>query len=75
MYVQSPSNMLAVLITFHGDPPYIYSRRRYVFMPQRILRLDDAACLFRDYPRERVTRLVNMNLLDARGARVPLQVL
>jgi hypothetical protein len=30
----------------------------------RSLRLDNAPRLFRDYPRERVARLVNMNLFD-----------
>jgi hypothetical protein len=41
-------------------------------MPQCILRLDDASCLFGDYPRERMTGLMNMNLLDACGARIAL---
>ena len=64
-----------MLITLHCDPTYVHSRRRQVLVSQRILRLNDAAGLFRDYSRERVARLVNMNLTDASGARLTLQVL
>ena len=63
-----------MLITLHGNPPYIHARRRQVLVPQRILRLDDATSLFRNYSRECMTSLVNMNLLNARGVSVALQV-
>ncbi len=66
--------MLAMLIALDSDPAYVDPRRRKVLMPQRILSLDDAAGLFGDYPRERMTGLVNMNFLYPCGARVALQV-
>ena len=74
MDVQPSSNLPAMLIAFHCYPTYVDAGRRQILMSQRILRLHDAAGLFGDYPRERVARLVNMNLLDSSGARIPLQV-
>jgi hypothetical protein len=72
--IQACCNLPAVLITLHGNPTDVHSRRRQVLVPQRILRLDDAAGLFGNYPRERVTRLVDMNLLNTGRASVALQV-
>lgn len=63
-----------MFIVLDPDPPDIDAGRRQVLVPQRVLRLDDAARLFRDYPRERVARLVDVNLPDAGRARVALQV-
>ena len=74
MDVQPFSNLPTVLITLHGNPTDVHPRRRQVLMPQRILRLDDAAGLFGDYPRECVARLMYVNLLNARLARIALQV-
>lgn len=62
------------MITLHRDPADIDTPRRQVLVPERILRLDDAARLFGDYPRERMTHLVNVNLFHPRHARVAIQV-
>src|SRR5947209_18685812 len=65
----------AVLVTLDGDAPDVDPSRRQILMSQRVLRLDDAARLFGDYPREGVARLVDVHLPQPRLARVPLQVL
>ncbi len=74
MDIQPGSNLPTVLITLHRDPTDVHPRSRQVLVPKCILRRDDASGLFGNNPRKRVARLVNMNLLDAGGARVALQV-
>lgn len=63
-----------MFITLNSDPAYVDAGRRQVLVPQSVLCLDDAPRLLGNYPREGVARLVDVNLLDARLARVALQV-
>src|SRR5215213_4791257 len=64
-----------MLIALHRDPADIDASRRQVLMSQRILRLHYAAGLLRNYSSESMSRLVNMYLLDAGGARVAFKIL
>src|SRR5215213_4827698 len=75
MNLQPFNNMLAVLILLHSDPAYIHTGSSQVLVPQRILRIDDATSHFRNYSRERMTSLVNMNLLNACGSCIAFQVI
>ncbi len=72
MEFQSLGNLPTMLITLNGNSPDIHASRCKVLMPQSVLRLNDAAGLFRNYPRERMARLVNVNLLNTGRARVAL---
>lgn len=46
MDFQSRRYLPAMFIALHGDSSNVHARRRKVLMPQRVLRLDDAAGLF-----------------------------
>ncbi len=63
-----------MLIALNSDPTDVDAGRRKVPVPQRILSFNYTTGLLGNYPRERVARLVDMNLPDPRPARVALQV-
>src|SRR5215210_2757762 len=75
LHLEPLGDSSAVLVAPDGDAPHVGPRRRQIHMPQRLLRLREAARLFGDHARERVPRLVDVYLLDAGLACVALEVL